>query len=212
MVQILYTSGTTSDPKGAMHTHRSLLTEYGACQYHLDIRADDRSLAALPLYHSAQMHVFTMPMLLTGGYSRLIHTPTPEAILSLLAEERLNAFFAPPTVWISLLRHPAFDEDRLRHMTKLYYGASIMPAQVVDELGRRLPDAGLYNCYGQSEIAPLATVLLPDEHGARAHLRRSSAEHGADPHCRPADRTGLPTRGAGGNRPPLPPAHGRILG
>jgi fatty-acyl-CoA synthase len=167
VVQILYTSGTTSDPKGAMHTHRSLLTEYGACQYHLDIRADDRSLAALPLYHSAQMHVFTMPMLLTGGYSRLIHTPTPEAILSLLAEERLNAFFAPPTVWISLLRHPAFDEDRLRHMTKLYYGASIMPAQVVDELGRRLPDAGLYNCYGQSEIAPLATVLLPDEHGAR---------------------------------------------
>lgn len=167
VVQILYTSGTTSDPKGAMHTHRSLMTHYGACQYHLEIRPTDRSLAALPLYHSAQMHVFTMPMLLSGGYSRMINTPTPDAILGLLASEQLNAFFAPPTVWISLLRHPEFNPDKLQHMDKLYYGASIMPVQVVKELGEKLPGAGLYNCYGQSEIAPLATVLLPEEHADR---------------------------------------------
>ncbi|SOB76277.1 fatty-acyl-CoA synthase [Marinobacter sp. LV10R510-11A] len=167
VVQILYTSGTTSDPKGAMHTHRSLMTHYGACQYHLEIRPTDRSLAALPLYHSAQMHVFTMPMLLSGGYSRMINTPTPEAILGLLASDQLNAFFAPPTVWIALLRHPEFNPDKLQHVDKLYYGASIMPAQVVKELGEKLPGAGLYNCYGQSEIAPLATVLLPEEHADR---------------------------------------------
>jgi len=113
VVQILYTSGTTSDPKGAMHTHRSLMTHYGACQYHLDIRASDRSLAALPLYHSAQMHVFTMPMLLSGGYSRMINTPTPDAILGLIVSDRLNAFFAPPTVWIALLHHPQFNPDTL---------------------------------------------------------------------------------------------------
>lgn len=167
VVQILYTSGTTSDPKGAMHTHRSLMTHYGACQYHLNIRASDRSLAALPLYHSAQMHVFTMPMLLSGGYSRMINTPTPDAILGLLASEQLNAFFAPPTVWIALLNHPQFSPAKLQHMDKLYYGASIMPVQVVKELGEKLPGAGLYNCYGQSEIAPLATVLLPEEHAYR---------------------------------------------
>lgn len=167
VVQILYTSGTTSDPKGAMHTHRSLMSEYSACQYHLNIRATDRSLAALPLYHSAQMHVFTLPMLLSGGYSRLINTPTPDAILGLLASEQLNAFFAPPTVWIALLRSQGFNPDKLQHMDKLYYGASIMPGQVVKELGEQLPGAGLYNCYGQSEIAPLATVLLPEEHAAR---------------------------------------------
>lgn len=167
VVQILYTSGTTSDPKGAMHTHRSLMTHYSACQYHLQIRPTDRSLAALPLYHSAQMHVFTMPMLLSGGYSQMINTPTPEAILGLLAGDQLNAFFAPPTVWIALLHHPEFNPAKLQHMDKLYYGASIMPAQVVKELGEQLPDAGLYNCYGQSEIAPLATVLLPEEHADR---------------------------------------------
>ncbi len=75
VVQILYTSGTTSDPKGSMHTHRSLLTHYGACRHHLDVRASDRSLAALPLYHSAQMHAFTMPTLPGRGYTRITNTP-----------------------------------------------------------------------------------------------------------------------------------------
>ena len=167
VVQILYTSGTTSDPKGAMHTHRSLMAEYTSCLLHLDIRAVDRCLAALPLYHSAQMHVFTMPSLLAGAYSCLTDTPSPEEILRLLREGQLNSFFAPPTVWIALLRHPQFVEAELQHLDKLYYGASIMPEPVARELAERLPQSGLYNCYGQSEIAPLATVLRPDEHRHR---------------------------------------------
>ncbi|MCW8157754.1 acyl-CoA synthetase [Stutzerimonas stutzeri] len=167
VVQILYTSGTTSDPKGAMHTHLSLMTEYSSCLLHLDIKASDRCLAALPLYHSAQMHVFTMPALLAGAYSCLTDTPTPEEILRLLKTEQLNSFFAPPTVWIALLRHEHFVEAQLRHVQKLYYGASIMPEPIARELGARLPQSGLYNCYGQSEIAPLATVLTPDEHRER---------------------------------------------
>lgn len=167
VVQILYTSGTTSDPKGAMHTHRSLMTEYSSCLNHLDIKPEDRSLAALPLYHSAQMHVFTMPSLLAGSFSYLIDTPTPERILQLLKSEHLGSFFAPPTLWIALLRHPDFSDAELQHLQKLYYGASIMPEAIVHELEHRLPKSGLYNCYGQSEIAPLATVLRPEEHKAR---------------------------------------------
>lgn len=167
VVQILYTSGTTSDPKGAMHTHRSLMAEYVSCLLHLDIKKTDRCLAALPLYHSAQMHVFTMPALLSGAYTCLLDTPTPELILQQLKQKRLSSFFAPPTVWIALLRHPQFVESELQHLQKLYYGASIMPEPIVKELAERLPDSGLYNCYGQSEIAPLATVLAPDEHAER---------------------------------------------
>ncbi|MDO6461893.1 fatty acyl-CoA synthetase [Granulosicoccaceae sp. 1_MG-2023] len=167
VVQILYTSGTTSDPKGAMHTHRSLMAEYSSCLHHLDIRREDRCLGALPLYHSAQMHVFTMPTLLVGAYTCLLDTPTPELILQQLKAKQLNSFFAPPTVWIALLRHADFDEAALQHLQKLYYGASIMPEPIVKELSERLPQSGLYNCYGQSEIAPLATVLAPQEHAAR---------------------------------------------
>jgi len=167
IVQILYTSGTTAAPKGAIHTHRSLLTEYTSCHSQLDIKEGDRSLAALPLYHSAQMHVFVMPTLLMGGYTHLIDSPVPDTILSLLVSEKLNSFFAPPTLVIALLNNASFDQSKLQHINKIYYGASIMPEPIVIDLAKRLPKAGLYNCYGQSEIGPLATVLKPEDHQAK---------------------------------------------
>ncbi|WP_290687976.1 MULTISPECIES: fatty acyl-CoA synthetase [unclassified Haematobacter] len=167
LVQLLYTSGTTAAPKGAMMTHRALLSEYMACALELDLKREDRALAALPLYHSAQMHVFTMPQLLLGASTLLIETPAAETVLRLCEEEAITSFFAPPTVWISLLRHPDFDKRNLSSLAKLYYGASIMPVPVLQELRARLPGSGAYNCYGQSEIAPLATVLRPEDHDTR---------------------------------------------
>lgn len=164
VVQLLYTSGTTAAPKGAMMTHRSLLAEYMSTILALDIREDDRSLAALPLYHAAQMHCFLMPQLLVGATNLLIQAPQPELCLKLIQQERINSFFSPPTVLISFLRHPLFDQHDLSSLRKVYYGASIMPVPVLQELRQRLRGAGLFNCYGQSEIAPLAAVLLPEEH------------------------------------------------
>ncbi|QRE73281.1 acyl-CoA synthetase [Methylobacterium aquaticum] len=167
VVQLLYTSGTTAAPKGAMMTSRCLLAEYLSCIIALDFGPGDRALAALPLYHTAQMHAFTMPQLLAGAETVLIEAPAPETCLRLIEEHRLTSFFAPPTVWISLLRSPDFARRDLSSLRHVYYGASIMPVPVLEELRTRLPGARPYNCYGQSEIAPLATVLRPEEHDAR---------------------------------------------
>ena len=167
VVQLLYTSGTTAAPKGAMMTHRALMAEYLSCIVELDIDRHDRCLHALPLYHSAQMHVFLMPQLLMGATGWILTAPVPEVCLPLIARERITSMFAPPTVWINFLRHPEFDRHDLSSLKKLYYGASIMPVPVLEELRRRLPGVAVYNCYGQSEIAPLATVLRPEEHDAR---------------------------------------------
>ncbi|MCE1238197.1 MAG: acyl-CoA synthetase [Hyphomicrobiales bacterium] len=167
VAQLLYTSGTTALPKGAMMTHRGLLAEYESCIFELDLTRDDRALAALPLYHSAQMHVFTMPQLLLGATTVLIEAPLPDLCLRLVEEHGVTSFFAPPTVWISLLRSPDFDARDLSSLKNVYYGASIMPVPVLQELRARLPGIRPYNCYGQSEIGPLATVLRPEEHDAR---------------------------------------------
>src|SRR3954452_6222123 len=80
LVQLLYTSGTTSRPKGAMLTHRALLHEYMSCIAELDLSARDVPLHALPLYHSAQMHVFLMPYLLVGATSHLVESPDVDVI------------------------------------------------------------------------------------------------------------------------------------
>jgi fatty-acyl-CoA synthase len=167
LAQLQYTSGTTGLPKGAMMTHRALLTEYMSCIIELEYSGNNRALAALPLYHTAQLHAVTMPQLLVGACTVLIEAPMPELCLALIEQHRITTMFSPPTVWISLLRHPDFDRCDLSSLRMLMYGASIMPVPVMQELRQRLPNARLFQGYGQTEIAPLATVLKPDEHDAR---------------------------------------------
>ena len=167
VAQFCYTSGTTGQPKGAVMTHRAFMSEYASCVVECEFSASDRVLAALPLYHTAQMHAFTMPQLMAGAEIVLIEAPAPERCLQLIAQHRITSFFAPPTVWIDLLRHPAFDRHDLTSLQRIYYGAAIMPVPVLQELRRRIPGVRPFNCYGQSEMSPMATVLKPEDHDAR---------------------------------------------
>jgi fatty-acyl-CoA synthase len=167
LVQLLYTSGTTSAPKGAMLTHRALVHEYASCLVALDMSADDVPLHALPLYHSAQMHVFLMPGLAIGATNHLVAAPNLDDILERVPREGITSLFFPPTVWIGLANHPGLAEADLSSLQRAYYGASIMPVPILQQLRERLPGVGFYNCFGQSEIGPLATVLRPEEHDQR---------------------------------------------
>ncbi|MFE3493451.1 fatty acyl-CoA synthetase [Streptomyces sp. NPDC059175] len=167
VVQLLYTSGTTALPKGAMMTHRALVHEYASAIEALDLDGADRPVHSLPLYHSAQMHVFLLPYLAVGAENTLLDAPDAEEIFDLVEEGRADSLFAPPTVWIALAQHPQFSTRDLGALRKAYYGASIMPVPVLERLCERLPDLAFYNCFGQSEIGPLATVLRPDEHEGR---------------------------------------------
>jgi fatty-acyl-CoA synthase len=167
LVQLLYTSGTTSRPKGAMMTHRALVHEYVSCILALDLASDDEPLHPMPLYHSAGMHVFLMPYLMVGATNHLMETPDIPQILRLVEERRLGSMFLAPTVWVPLSQHPDFSARDLSSLRKAFYGASVMPGPVLRRLQEALPDLGFYNCFGQSEIGPLATVLRPEEHAAR---------------------------------------------
>ena len=168
LVQLLYTSGTTSAPKGAMMTHRALVHEYISCITALDFSPADRPLHALPLYHSAQMHVFLMPYLMLGATNRLLEVPECRGRCSGSSqEERIDSF--APDVLDRPPQPPRFPPARFEQPDKGYYGASIMPVPVLKKLKQALPQLSVYNCFGQSEIAPLATVLRPG--GARSSPR-----------------------------------------
>src|SRR5450631_124662 len=163
LVQIVYTSGTESAPKGAMLTHDAVLWQYVSCIVDASIAGDDLALHALPLYHCAQLDVFLGPSIYVGATNVITARPVPDKLLALIERHRISSFFAPPTVWISLLRSPLFDRADLSSLRKGYYGASIMPVEVLRELAQRLPQVRLWNLYGQTEIAPLATMLGPED-------------------------------------------------
>jgi fatty-acyl-CoA synthase len=120
-------------------------------------------LHAMPLFHCAQLDTFFGPMLYNGAQNVIIPAPVPEVVLGLIESRRITSFFAPPTVWISLLRSPAFNSHDLSSLRKCYYGASIMPVAILQEMQQRLPSARFWNIYGQTEIAPTATVLGPED-------------------------------------------------
>jgi fatty-acyl-CoA synthase len=163
LAQIVYTSGTESLPKGAMLTHEAIIWQYVSCIIEGEMGSGDVMLHALPLYHCAQLDVFLGPAIYLGASNVIISQPRPDVILPAIARHAITSFFAPPSIWIALLRWPLFDTTDLSSLKKGYYGASIMPIEVLRELQQRLPAVRLWNLYGQTEIAPLAAVLKPED-------------------------------------------------
>jgi len=163
LAQLIYTSGTESRPKGAMLSHHSLIAQYVSCVVDGEMTGADVEVHSLPLYHCAQMHCFLTPGIYLGATNVVLPGADPAAILQAVETERATKLFCPPTVWISLLRHPDFSRRDLSSLRKGYYGASIMPVEVLKEIGARLPDVRLFNFYGQTEMGPLATVLKPTD-------------------------------------------------
>ncbi len=163
LAHVLYTSGTESRPKGVMLTHKSIVSEYVSCIVNGEMSENDVCIHALPLYHSAQLHCFLGPSIYLGSSGIILDGAKPDVILETVEKEKITQLFCPPTVWIALLRHPDFTKRNLSSLEKCYYGAAIMPMEVLKELSVRLPKARFFNFYGQTEVAPLATVLKPED-------------------------------------------------
>ena len=163
VAQIVYTSGTESTPKGAVLTHDAVLWQYVSCALNTEMTEHDLALHSMPLYHCAQLDAFFGPAVYVGSTNIITAKPTPDNLISLIERYGVNSFFAPPTIWIALLRSPLFDETKLNALAKGYYGAAIMPVEILKELAMRLPSVRLWNLYGQTEIAPVATMLGPDD-------------------------------------------------
>jgi fatty-acyl-CoA synthase len=162
-IQMMYTSGTESRPKGALLSSGALYAQYVSCIVDGEMTADAVSLHCLPLFHCAQLDCFLTPDMYLGVTSILHDKADAAEMLAAIEAGGVTKLFCPPTVWIALLRHPDFDARDLSSLTAGYYGASIMPTAIIEELSRRLPQMRLYNFYGQTEMAPVATILRPED-------------------------------------------------
>ena len=145
-----------------MLTHDAVIWQYVSCVADASISADDLALHALPLYHCAQLDAFLGPAIYVGSTNVITAKPTPENLLPLIERHHVTSFFAPPTVWISLLRSPLFDKTDISSCKRLL--------RRLDHAGRgdarngpTHAEGAAGNLYGQTEIAPLATMLGPED-------------------------------------------------
>lgn len=154
---LVYTSGTTGQPKGVLHTQASIeATITNGIAAH-DLTADDRTLSFLPLFHVGGLNIQTLPTLWVGGTVVLHRNFDPALTLADIARyEVTTSLFVPATIR-AVISHPAWAERDLASLRGVMTGSSIIP----DELLRAFADAGMRpgQVYGSSETGPTAVVL-----------------------------------------------------
>jgi len=148
LAAMLYTSGTTGKPKGAMLTHRNLASNGKALVEAWRFTSDDVLLHALPIFHAHGLFVACHCVLLSGA--RMIWLPKfdPDRIIELLP--RATAFMGVPTFYTRLLAHDGFTKDVCRHMRLFTSGSAPMLAETHAQFTERTGHAILER-YGMTE-------------------------------------------------------------
>ena len=154
---IMYTSGTTGRPKGAMLTHGNLFWNNVNSRFSPENLAVDVTLSCAPLFHIGGLNVTTMLTLQTGGHVILLRNFDPGAVLAAIAEHRAQAMFGAPAMFLFMAQHPDFASTDLSSIEVLCGGGAPVPEALIQIYKAR----GVKLCqgYGLTETAPFATFL-----------------------------------------------------
>jgi acyl-CoA synthetase (AMP-forming)/AMP-acid ligase II len=160
---LLFTSGTTGEPKAAVLRHRNL-TSYVISTVEF-LGSDDReaALVSVPPYHIAGISA-----ILTGIYSgrRIVHMPafTPDGWVDLAAREKISHAMVVPTMMGRILDLVEQRGEKLPHLKALSYGGGRMPQVVIERALKLLPHVDFVNAYGLTETSSTIAVLGPEDH------------------------------------------------
>lgn len=156
---ILYTSGTTGRPKGAMLTHFNLAHSLLHFQYGMALGPQDRLLLAVPASHVTGL--VAQIMLAAQAQGALVMMPEfkTKAFLDLAARERITQAVLVPAMYSLCLLEPDFDNADLSAWRVGGYGGAPMPAAVIAALAQKLPNLGLMNAYGATETTSPTTMM-----------------------------------------------------
>lgn len=162
---VLYTSGTTGRPKGAVLTHGNLTWNTMNQLAHFDVASTDVSLAAAPLFHVAGLGQVTLPMFFKGGTVRVLPRFEPGEFLAVVERDRVSCFTGVPTMLQMLCEHPDWDTTDLSSLRYVIFGGSL----VLERVARAWLDRGIvvHQGYGLTETSPGVFMALAD--GVQAH-------------------------------------------
>ncbi|NEU30928.1 acyl--CoA ligase [bacterium LRH843] len=156
---VMYTSGTTGVPKGAIGTHIGVIHSVISYQRIFKTNDHDRSLNAVPLFHVTGLVGQLLHMVYVGGTNILMHRYKAELFNKLLAEENITFTFNVPTIYVMMMAHASFKKYNYDHVRILAYGGAPMSTQTIYQLKKEFPNAELHNAYGATETSSPTTVM-----------------------------------------------------
>ena len=162
LASIMYTSGTTGKPKGAILTHRQLLSGMSLTAIATGAKADDVSLQVIPQFHAGG-NMAQMAEILVGATTVVAPAFDPESIIRLIETERVSVTCIVPSMLVFLLEYEGLSAERVKTLTRVLYGGSaISPDRLTRAL--RIFDAEFQQVYGQTEACVFATILTGQDH------------------------------------------------
>jgi long-chain acyl-CoA synthetase len=172
---LFYTGGTTGRAKGVMLTHANLVMNALNTSSILGMTSETVHLHCGPLFHlGAGARVYSTSVF--GGMHVVLPRFDAAAVLRTIAQEGVTMAVVVPAMVTALLAVPDFAAHDLSSLRTLSYGAAPMPQSLIEALLSRLPHVGLVQSYGQTELSPVATMLLPRDHVAGSPLLRSAGQ------------------------------------
>jgi fatty-acyl-CoA synthase len=158
---ILYTSGTTGVPKGALLSHRMITWNAINTQVSWGLQESDIAPISAPFFHAGGLNVLTTPLYHLGGTIVLLRTNEPGEFLRATAAERGTILFAVPTVFQTLMEHPTFDSTDLSSVRFCVTGGSSCPLPIIE--GYALRGLVFRQGYGLTEVGVNCFSLAPED-------------------------------------------------
>lgn len=160
---LFYTGGTTGRSKGVMLTHNNLVVNAMQASPLLNALPGDRILHVAPMFHIADA-VVCMTSAVVGGSNYFQPGFEPIKTMQGIVEHKIERMIMVPTMINMFVNHPSIRDFDLSSLRAVLYGASPMPEAVIKKAIEELPKASFYQAYGQTEAAPVITVLAADRH------------------------------------------------
>ncbi len=158
---ILYTSGTTGVPKGAVLSHRMVTWNCVNTEVSWDLWGTDITPTFAPFFHSGGINVLTLPLVHKGGTVVLLRNSDPGAVLECIERERCTIVFAVPTVFQMMLEHPRFAESDLSSVRFCVTGGSSCPIPIIEGYFKR--GLTFRQGYGMTEVGVNCFSLAPED-------------------------------------------------
>ncbi len=157
----LYTSGTTSAPKGVVGSHTAIYVESLGVAIDTGMTAKDKVAAMLPFFHTAQLNAFCTPSIAVGATICIMRGFDADRLLGLIEEEGVSVIFGLPVMYRTLLDRQI---DTQRDMSSLRLAVYAMAPMAEDELRRAI---AVFGCdfslmFGQTEMSPVAAFFRPE--------------------------------------------------